>query len=973
MAGTTLGMAFRHLRDLFGAGTVGGLGDAQLLVRFASSNDEVAFEALVARHGPMVLATCRAVLRNEHDVEDAFQTTFLVLAKKAHSVRGGDALGGWLHRVAFRVAVAANVEAKRRRRKEAEASAMAPLHTYEPALEPVHDLRPILHEEINRLPESQRLPVVLCELEGLTYKQAAEQLRWTVPTLRCRLAKARQRLKSRLTRRGFAGRAMGAAYPPEGILPTVPAGLVRSTVVVATGGGPISAGVALLTHAILRKMLMTNIKFATSAALAALVLVSAGVLASGGGRPGELMPATNPRAVAASVIPTEPADEKPHETVEVNGRVVAPDGRPVAGASVRAAHVSTGAPAMIKATSGPDGRFSVRLPKPAGDAPAAGELAMYPWLVASAPGYGVGWSERALRADRPAGQVVKLVEEGPPIEGFIVDLEGRPVAGAQIRAASIWYDEHGDLAGWIAKARNGAAGNLWQGLESLSLDEIPSMSRRDPAEPLAAIAATTGADGRFKLTGIGRDRIANLIVSGPRVATTQVDVFSRLETEIRSVDRGMVRNKPFIVRAPKFQLALAPARRVEGVFRDKSSGKPIAGLEIQAAVYDEGSLMPAPGIEATTDDKGRCRIDGLARAAAYRLFVKTAKGLPYTNATFKVPAGSTGLEPITFDIGMMRGVFVRGRVLDKVSGRPIEGAVNYFAFANNPNVREFNGFSESYEQYAYLDEQGRYEIVALPGRGLIAVQTERYRPATGYEKIAGYQAENQFFDTLPEALFPGGHSIIAEVVVDPKAESVALNLQADPGKLVRIEVVGPDGAPIGDTKIKGMNELYQTSVVPQPLSRFEVFALDPSRPRRVIVTHEGRKLIGTALLKGDEAGPVTIKLQPWGAVAGRIIDDHGQPRKGMFISSPDGSENKHPETHDILPGSDWNQGVRVGDDGRFLIVGLVPALKYSATSRAGFEPFGDLFVDVTVAPGEVKDLDNLKVQPPKKTAENPSP
>jgi hypothetical protein len=133
--------------------------------------------------------------------------------------------------------------------------------------------------------------------------------------------------------------------------------------------------------------------------------------------------------------------------------------------------------------------------------------------------------------------------------------------------------------------------------------------------------------------------------------------------------------------------------------------------------------------------------------------------------------------------------------------------------------------------------------------------------------------------------------------------------------------------------------------------------------------HEGRKLIGTALLKGNEVGPVMIKLQPWSSLAGRIVDDEGRPRKAMFIGSPNGSENKHPESHDILPGSDWNEGVRVGDDGRFLVEGLVPGLKYSANARTGFEAYGDLFVDVTIAPGEAKDLGDLKVQPPKKPNE----
>ena len=106
---------------------------------------------------------------------------------------------------------------------------------------------------------------------------------------------------------------------------------------------------------------------------------------------------------------------------------------------------------------------------------------MYPWLVASAPGYGVGWCERVLRADRPAEQVVTLVEEGPPIEGRIVDLEGRPVAGASVQAARIWYDEKGDIAGWIAKARNGAAGNLWQGLGEPALDADHSQAGHAPA------------------------------------------------------------------------------------------------------------------------------------------------------------------------------------------------------------------------------------------------------------------------------------------------------------------------------------------------------------------------------------------------------------------------------------------------------------------------------------------------------------
>ncbi len=132
------------------------------------------------------------------------------------------------------------------------------------------------------------------------------------------------------------------------------------------------------------------------------------------------------------------------------------------------------------------------------------------------------------------------------------------------------------------------------------------------------------------------------------------------------------------------------------------------------------------------------------------------------------------------------------------------------------------------------------------------------------------------------------------------------------------------------------------------------------------VTHEGRKLIGSVLLRGDEVGPVSIKLQPWGSISGRIVDDEGRPRKSVFIGNPRGSKVDNPETDDILPGADWNNGIRVDADGRFTIEGLVPGLKYDANTRASaLEFFGDLFKDVTVAPGEAKDLGDRKVQPQK--------
>ncbi len=167
MAIDTLGAALRQLNRLFAKGVVAGLSDAQLLERFLAQGDAEAFEALVGRHGPMVLSVCRGILRDPHDAEDAFQATFLVLVKKGATIRGRDALAGWLHQVAHRVAIRANTAAARRRTLERRMGQMA-VATSKNGPAASDDWLPALHEEIARLPEKLRLAVVHCDLEGMT-------------------------------------------------------------------------------------------------------------------------------------------------------------------------------------------------------------------------------------------------------------------------------------------------------------------------------------------------------------------------------------------------------------------------------------------------------------------------------------------------------------------------------------------------------------------------------------------------------------------------------------------------------------------------------------------------------------------------------------------------------------------------------------------------------------------------------------
>jgi RNA polymerase sigma factor (sigma-70 family) len=169
----------RQLEALWTSGSLTGISDAQLLSRFAAARDaasESAFRELVHRHGSMVMGVCRQILRHPHDADDAFQATFLVLVRKADSIRVAESLAPWLYAVAYRTARRARAVASRYRSTPVESLEDPMGHA---ASDSCHfDLRPLLHEELNRLPGKYRQPIVLCHLEGKTHEEAARLLHW---------------------------------------------------------------------------------------------------------------------------------------------------------------------------------------------------------------------------------------------------------------------------------------------------------------------------------------------------------------------------------------------------------------------------------------------------------------------------------------------------------------------------------------------------------------------------------------------------------------------------------------------------------------------------------------------------------------------------------------------------------------------------------------------------------------------------
>ncbi len=229
------------------------------------NRDEVAFAALLARHGPLVLGACRRLLANPADVEDAFQATFLVLVRKAGSLRDRRLLGAWLYKVAYRIALRARAEANKRTPREPEAVATFLADDLER-----RELRQVIDEEIVRLPRRFRGPVVLCYLEGLNHEEAAQRLGCPQGTVNSRLAAARERLRVRLSRRGLApsGMLVGAASLPELARAAVLASLLQVTLSAAlrvangsAGAGTASAAVVGLTKEWVRATIMSKFRW----------------------------------------------------------------------------------------------------------------------------------------------------------------------------------------------------------------------------------------------------------------------------------------------------------------------------------------------------------------------------------------------------------------------------------------------------------------------------------------------------------------------------------------------------------------------------------------------------------------------------------------------------------------------------------------------------------------------------------------
>jgi RNA polymerase sigma factor (sigma-70 family) len=949
MATAQLGLCIRHIRDLAADSKKSEQTDGDLLRAFLRANDQAAFETLLVRHGPMVLRVCRRTLANAHDAEDVLQATFLVLARQAASIRKRESLASWLHGVAYRMARNAQRAAARRRGHEAHAKATLPA---DPALSTaLQELQMLLDEEIAALPEVLRAPFILCCLEHKSNAEAARQLGLKEATVGMRLTRARRLLQQRLTRRGvsltavLAAVTVGARDAGAAISGSLVGSTARAAVRLVAGGtltaGLVPAGVANLVKGAKQAMFLGKCKSAI------LVLLCAGLAVAGLGMAALRGVRAEPPAPARQTSASEEAkkdrpkpavteaEKNPGEKVTVHGRVLGPDGKPFAGAQLYlsdSGRERTKFP--VRTTSGADGRFEFTFAKTELDRTYSDNPTGQ--VLAAAKGY--GFDVAAVDPSSKNELTLRLVKD-VPVTGRILDREGKPVPGARVSVIDVRIFKGEDLKEELANFAKGGFGTEW---EKSWYGTIPGQH----------VSVTTGADGRFRLEGIGRERMASLSVEGPGIHCTPIQVMTRVSKTVVSPNTTYSDRRVY---GSRFDHFADPARPIRGVVRDKETGKPVAGVQVSAVFTTH---------KTKTDKDGRYELLGYLKSKKYHLSATAPDGQPYftASATF---SDTQGLGPLDADIQMVRGIPLRGRVTDKETGKPIRGvSVAYHMLYPNPHA--FQGARES---SAYTGRDGIFAVVVAQGPGLLALRAE-YVPEAKYMSALVTPKEMKAFYKSWSApggitedflmIAAGGNSargLIQEnyhalVMIEPEAktEKLTRDVALVPARTLKGTVAGPDGKPLTGVTVFGLT-FHHFAQETLKSAHFTVGGINPRRKRSLLFIHKEKGLGYYLEIRGDEKGPLAIKLRPLGSASGRIVDKDGQPVPGLNLNV----------NRSGLMGPGGVQ-VKTDEAGRFRAEGLVPGQKYSLSPAPRSLDVRRGGPEIVVESGKDRDLGDVTVE-----------
>jgi hypothetical protein len=369
---------------------------------------------------------------------------------------------------------------------------------------------------------------------------------------------------------------------------------------------------------------------------------------------------------------------------------------------------------------------------------------------------------------------------------------------------------------------------------------------------------------------------------------------------------------------------------------------------------------------ATTDAAGRYRIDGVPKKKEYTV---TARGIPYFEVSKWSVADTRGFEPVVVDFELERGLAIRGRVVDKKTGKPVRASVEYHAFAENPHLKSVSALD--YPRGTYTRADGSFAVTGLPGPGVLAILADE----DDYLKVEppGDWKLQPSINTAPRL----AHALLRINPSEQDGRPAAFEIALEPAMTVKAAVVGPDGQPLKGYYVAGLTgspRVHSSSVLPQWSATCTLRGLDVRRPRTVVVFSPEKKLAAVQVVRGDEPSPHQVRLRPLSSLTGRVLGADGRPRAGLRVSA---TLSRTEKDADRLPvqlfiGGRWAAHLQpkatTDADGKFLLDGLLPGLKYTLAVSDGEAADADrvLLRRESVSPpesGRKEDLGDLRVKP----------
>jgi len=693
-------------------------------------------------------------------------------------------------------------------------------------------------------------------------------------------------------------------------------------------------------------------------------------------------------SAADPVVAPKNADQ-----IVFEGTVVDPEGRPAQGAEVRLVNwqvVHGSSETEPLAFSDDQGRFRIVLGQKELAVEGREFLDRHGKLVATKSGFGLAAGRtlffeptgrlRSTLTETDLGflkydggaktNVLELTTDDVPIRGRLIDSEGRGIPDAQITVHSIESGARGNLDAWEQAAAAPTASSLT--LDLLSLGLVGSGSNSDALACLPS--ASSDADGRFVIKGIGRERIASIFI--------QARGFEVLETFVRT-RRGETRKIPQLITNPdfnlltyypaEFELSLPGAHPLEGQVTDERTGHPVPNARISfRSVSGPHSRRIPHALRATTDPAGLFRMEGVPRGN-YSLMVEPPAGSTYIAASFQSDWAEVGR--VYQRVRMTPGIVIKGRATDSVSDSPIRGEVTYLALKGNPNSKcaSFGHYHKGVT--ARTDADGRYQLAVTPGEGILTFRADEdaaYPHGVGVNetKVAFGIVDSLVRQTAPQQCSVSQfHSLQP---VDVKPEGGTFDFRVTRAISIRGRVVDEALPPGSILFIRGLeSDAYWHRT---DSADFVVQGYSPATGRRVTVVSEADNRVGVVDLSGPAPKEITVRLSAGGRIRGRLVDQKGKPQGKRVLYEGDDRE-AFPEpwsekTQQRDRGSCLDhfrdQELHADEEGRFEVWGVVPGLKYTLgvegeDPEAGEVYLGEIFRDIVVAPGQTRDLGDIVI------------